>query len=64
MEKGEQPMVSKNEERAKPTRSFTLTPKAIALLDQLHKESGMNKSEIINKLIIDYFDSLRKKIVL
>jgi hypothetical protein len=41
---------------------FKLTQKQIDLLTQLSKESGMHKSEILGKLITDYFDSIRKKI--
>jgi hypothetical protein len=49
-------------EREKKACTFKLTQKQIKLLDQLHKESGMNKSEIIGTLIKDYFDSIKKKI--
>jgi len=42
--------------------TINLTQKQINVLEQLSSESGMNKSEIIGKLIIDYQDSLKKKI--
>ena len=50
------------EKAEKKAATFSLTPKQIGVLHQLHKDSGMGKSEIIGKLIVDYQDSLRKKI--
>ena len=46
----------------KTQQNIKLTPKAKANLDQLTKDSGMTKSEVINKLLIDYHDSIQKKI--
>lgn len=52
-------MTNKKEKKA---ATFALTPKQIAVLDQLHTDSGMSKSEIVGKLIVDYQASLRKQI--
>lgn len=46
----------------KSQQNIQLVPKAKANLDQLSKDSGMTKSEVINKLLIDYHDSIQKKI--
>lgn len=46
----------------KRASTFALTEKQINVLEQLSSESGMNKSEIVGKLIVDYQDSLKKKI--
>lgn len=55
-------MANDNQKRKKPTCSFSLPPIAISVLDQLHIDSGMNKSEIVSMLIVSYQDSIRKKI--
>jgi hypothetical protein len=55
-------MTNEQAKVAKKNATFALTPKQIAVLDQLHAESGMNKSEIIGKLIVDYQSSIRKQI--
>lgn len=46
----------------KKTVTLSLTEKQIGVLHQLHNDSGMGKSEIIGKFIMDYQDSIRKKI--
>ena len=47
---------------SKETQTFAIAPKAKDNLEQLVKGSGMTKSEILNKLLIDYKDSIEKKI--